>query len=154
MQQLAAGGTVDLGAQFGDAVFVGVLHLRLPRDQPCQDVIAEREIGRGRGRPCAKRYHGADGDPEQYRTDPHLLSGVGDGVTALRGLWMGQMYRSGAAMMMGLSVVMRMVLRGFGILTGTVRHQHSRAGRKHAPVGSIHRATDPLMRMVNFWEMR
>ena len=33
VEQLAAGGAVDLGAQFGDAVFVGVLLLGLARDQ-------------------------------------------------------------------------------------------------------------------------
>ena len=33
IEQLAAGGAVDLGAQFGDAVLVGVLLRRLARDQ-------------------------------------------------------------------------------------------------------------------------
>ena len=34
IEQLAAGGAVDLGAQFGDAVFIGELLLGLARDQP------------------------------------------------------------------------------------------------------------------------
>ena len=44
IEQLPAGGAVDLGAQFGDAVLVGVLHLRLARDQPGQNVVAEEQI--------------------------------------------------------------------------------------------------------------
>ena len=54
IEQLAAGGAIDLGAQLGDAVFIGVLHLGLTRDQPRQDVIAEREIGCRGGRPHAE----------------------------------------------------------------------------------------------------
>ena len=55
VEQLPAGGAIDLGAQFGDAVLIGVLHLGLTRDQPGQDVVAEREIGGGRGRPQAEQ---------------------------------------------------------------------------------------------------
>ena len=46
VEQLPAGDAVDLGAQFGDAVLVGELHLRLARDQPRQHVVVECEIGR------------------------------------------------------------------------------------------------------------
>ena len=84
VEQLAAGGAVDLGAQLGDAVFIGVLHLGLARDQPGQDIVAEGEIGRGRGRPHAEHGHGADHDPEHDRTEPHLLAGMDEGVAVLR----------------------------------------------------------------------
>ena len=80
VEQLAAGGAIDLGAQFGDAVFIGVLHLGLARDQPRQDVVAKREIGRGRRRPHAEHDDRADHDPEHDRTEPDLLAGMDDGI--------------------------------------------------------------------------
>ncbi len=49
IKQLTARGTVDPGPQFGDAVLIGVLHLRLARDQPGQNVVAKGKIGRGSG---------------------------------------------------------------------------------------------------------
>ena len=42
VEQLPAGGAVDLGAQFGDAVLVGVLLLGLARDQAFEHVVAGR----------------------------------------------------------------------------------------------------------------
>ena len=51
VEHLPAGGAVDLGAQLGDAILIGVLHLGLARDQPRQHVVAESKIGRGRSRP-------------------------------------------------------------------------------------------------------
>ena len=129
IEQLAAGGAVDLGAQFGDAVFIGVLHLGLTGDQPGQDVVAEREIGRGRGRPHAEHGHRADHDPEHDRPEPDLLAGVDEGIAVLpvgcgrRGMAC-RRAASGC-----LAMVMRMVLGVLGIMTGTVRHRHSRAGR-------------------------
>src|SRR5262249_35858161 len=47
VEQLAARKAVDLGAQFGDAILVAELHLRLARDQPGEHVFAEGEIGGG-----------------------------------------------------------------------------------------------------------
>jgi hypothetical protein len=83
VQQLAASGAVDLGAQFRHAVFVGVLHLGLAGDQSSQDVVAKREISGGCSRPQAEQRHGADHDPENNGSKPHLLAGMNDGVTAL-----------------------------------------------------------------------
>ena len=83
IEQLAAGGAVDLGAQFGDAVFIGVLHLRLAGDQAGQNVVAKREIGRGRRRPHAEHGHRADHDPEHDRPEADLLAGVDEGVAVL-----------------------------------------------------------------------
>ena len=83
IEQLAAGGAVDLGAQFGDAVFIGVLHLGLTGDQPGQDVVAEREIGRGRRRPHPEHGHRADHDPERHRAEADLLAGMHQGVAVL-----------------------------------------------------------------------
>ena len=83
IEQLAAGGAIDLGAQFGDPVFVGVLHLRLAGDQPGQNVVAEGEIGRGRRRPHAEHGHRADHDPERHRAEADLLAGMDQGIAVL-----------------------------------------------------------------------
>ena len=80
IEQLAAGGAVDLGAQLRDAVFIGVLHLGLTGDQPGQDVVAKREIGGGRRRPHAEQHDRADNDPEHDGAEPDLLAGMHDGV--------------------------------------------------------------------------
>ena len=80
VEQLPAGGAIDLGAQFGDAVFIGVLHLGLTGDQPGQDVVAKGEIGRGRRRPHAEHDDRADDDPEHDRPEPDLLAGMDDGI--------------------------------------------------------------------------
>ena len=137
VEQLAAGGAIDLGAQFGDAVFIGVLHLGLAGDQPGQNVVAEREIGRGRGRPHAEHGHRADHDPERHRAEPDLLAGVDDGVAVLRCLaaaaGMARRRAAGGCP----AVVMRMMLGILGMMTGTVRHRHSRAGRRGVPYGQI-----------------
>ena len=137
IEQLPAGGAIDLGAQFGDAVFIGVLHVRLSRDQSRQHVVAEREIGGGRGGPCAQYRDRPDHDPEHHGSEPHLLAGVDDGVAVLRGLQLGSGLRGHRPPGMRPSVIMRMVLRNLGILTRTIRHRHSRAGRKQHPFGSI-----------------
>ena len=126
IEQLAAGGAVDLGAQFGDAVFIGVLHLGLTGDQPGQDVVAKREIGGGRRRPHAEHDDGADDDPEHHRAEPDLLAGMDDGVAVTVEDGCGGMRRGTPgrrpAVIMGMVVV--------GMMTGTVRHRHSRAGRR------------------------
>ncbi len=80
VEQLAAGGAVDAGAQFGDAVLVGVLLLGLPRDQASEEIVAESEIGRGRDRPAGHDDDGADKDPKRDRSEPDLPSRMGDGV--------------------------------------------------------------------------
>ncbi len=74
---------VHLGTQFGDAVFVGVLHFRLARDQPGENVVTESKISCSRGRPHAERRHGADHDPEHHRSKPDLFAGVDQGVAIL-----------------------------------------------------------------------
>src|SRR5271169_4599996 len=48
VEQLSAGGAIDLRAQLGEAVFVGELLLGLARDESSEHVVAEREIGRSR----------------------------------------------------------------------------------------------------------
>ena len=83
VEQLAAGGAVDLGAQFRDAVFIGVLHFGLTGDQPGQDVVAKREIGGGRCRPHAEQHDRADNDPEHDGAEPDLLAGMHDGVAVI-----------------------------------------------------------------------
>ena len=131
IEQLAAGGAVDLRAQFGDAVFIGVLHLRLTGDQAGQDVVAEREIGRGCRRPHAEHGHRADHDPERHRAEADLLAGVDQRIAVLL-LGCGRHRRAARhrAARGNPAMVMRMVLGILGILTGTVRHRHSRAVRK------------------------
>ena len=80
VEQLATGGAVDAGAQFGDAVFVGVLLFGLPRDQTSEKIVAESEIGRGRDRPAGHDDDRADKDPKRDRSESNLPSGMGDGV--------------------------------------------------------------------------
>ena len=82
IEQLAAGGAVDLGAQFGDAIFVTELLLRLPCNQRAQHIVTERKIGGGRNRPSGHDHDGADRDPKGHRPESDLTSGVGDGVGA------------------------------------------------------------------------
>jgi hypothetical protein len=84
IEQLAAGRAIDPGAEFGDAVFVGVLHLGLARDQPRENVVTKGEVGCGRGRPQAEQDHRADHDPERHRTKPDLFAGMHNGVALLR----------------------------------------------------------------------
>ena len=136
VEQLAAGGAIDLGAQFGDAVFIGVLHLGLAGDQPGQDVVAKREIGGGRRRPHAEHDDGADHDPEHDRPEPDLLAGMDDGIAVAA--------RAAAAAACGdrppgrrpaVILGMMVLLLVLGIMTGTVRHRHSRAGRTGVPYG-------------------
>ena len=85
VEQLPAGGAVDLGAQFGDAVFVGELLVGLMRDQGAQHVVAEGEIGRRRDRPAGHDHKRPDADPECDRPEAHLTSGMGECVGRPRG---------------------------------------------------------------------
>ena len=136
IKQLAAGGAIDPRAQFGNAVLVGVLHIGLARDEPCQHVVAEGEVGRSRGGPDPEQRDRSHGDPEYDGSETDLPAGMRDGVAVLRFLhrgWRGA--RNGAAGVMS-SVIVRVMLRILGILTGTVRHRHSRAVLKQVPVGS------------------
>ena len=87
IEQLAAGGAVDLGAQFGDAIFIGVLHLRLTGDQAGQHVVAKGEIGRRcrrphaeHDRPCRPRSRTLPG-----RSGPACRHGPGCSRLCLRG---------------------------------------------------------------------
>ena len=135
IEQLAAGGAVDFGAQLRDAVFIGVLHLGLTGDQPGQNVVAKREIGGSRRRPHAEQHDRADNDPEHDRAEPDLLAGMHDGVAVA-------VYRRclcrmrGGAAGRGPAMIVGMVVIGI-MMTGTVRHRHSRAGRRGVPYGSI-----------------
>src|SRR5262249_59737757 len=45
IDQLPTRKAVDLGAQLGDAILIGGLHLRLPRNEPGAHVLAEGGIG-------------------------------------------------------------------------------------------------------------
>ena len=47
VEHLAAGDAVDLRAQRRDAVLIGVLHARLPRDGGADQIVAQHEIGGG-----------------------------------------------------------------------------------------------------------
>ncbi len=151
VEQLPAGGAVYLGTQFGDAVFIGVLHLGLAGDQPGQNVVAKGKIGRGRCRPHTEHHNGADDDPEHHGTEPDLLAVMDDGIAIARGgrsRLGGETARRRPAVVLGTVVLLLVV----GMMTGTVRHRHSRAGRTGVPYGSFLRGRfDPLM--VNFWEM-
>ena len=111
IEQLAAGGAIDPGAEFGNAVFVGVLHLGLARNQPRENVVAKGEIGCGRGRPQAEQDHRADHDPERHRTKPDLFAGMHNGVALLRVRrgHRGTVRRRAASG--GPAMIMRMVVR-------------------------------------------
>ena len=85
VEQLPAGGAIDLRAQFGEAVFVGELLLGLTRDEPSEHVVAEREIGRGRGRPARHDNDRPDGNPERHRAEPDLSPRVGDRIAGASG---------------------------------------------------------------------
>ena len=76
VEQLAARKAVDLGAQFGDAILVAELHLRLARDQPGEHVLAEGEIGGGADGPQRHDHQRADNDPEGDRPEAHLTAGM------------------------------------------------------------------------------
>ncbi len=72
IEQLARGDAVDLGAQFGDAVLVGELHLGLAGDQPLQHVVVEGEIGAGQHRPAGHDDQACDHEPEGDRSEADL----------------------------------------------------------------------------------
>ena len=82
IEQLAAHGAVDLSAQFGDAVLIAELLLRLPRDQRSQHIVAKRQIGRRRDRPPRHDDDGADRDPKGDGTESDLASGMRDRIGA------------------------------------------------------------------------
>ena len=84
VEQLAAGHAIDLGAQLGDAVLVGELHVGLARDQPRQHVVAEGEIGGGGERPARHDHERADHDPEGDRAEPDLAAGMEQRVVGAR----------------------------------------------------------------------
>ena len=104
IEQLAARELVDLAAQIGDAILVGVLHLRLAREQAGQHVVAEREIGGGNGRPSGHHDQRADDGPERHRSDADLPSAVTQGPAGLRRRMISER-RSGAPEAMGMAVV-------------------------------------------------
>jgi hypothetical protein len=85
VEQLSAGGAIDLRAQLGEAVFVGELLLGLARDEPLEYVVAKREIGRGRDRPARHDHDRPDGNPERHRAEPDLSPCVGDRVAGAGG---------------------------------------------------------------------
>ena len=84
VDELAAREPVDLGAQLGDAIFVGVLHLRLAGEQAGQHVVAEGEIGGGDDRPAGHDHECADDGPECDRPDAHLALAMAERPVALR----------------------------------------------------------------------
>ena len=135
IEQLAAGGTVDLRAQFGDAVLIGVLHLGLTGDQPRQDVVAKREIGGGRRRPHAQQDDRADNDPEHDGAEANLLAGMHDGVAVA--IDRCRLRRVDGTAGRRPAMIVRVVVVVGIMMTGTVRHRHSRAGRRSVPYGSI-----------------
>src|SRR6188472_1989906 len=136
IDQLTAGGTIDPRAQFGNAIFVGILHVRLPRDEPCQHIIAEGEIGRSRSRPDPEQRDGSDRNPEYDRAKPNLSAAMSKSVTApLFPHSRRQASRCRVARRMSIMIVSAM-RRVLGTLTGTVRHRYSCADLKQASGGS------------------
>jgi len=81
---LAAGELVDLAAQIGDAILIGVLHLRLAREQAGEHIVAEGEIGGGNSRPSGHHDQRADDGPERHRPDADLSSAMTQGPAGLR----------------------------------------------------------------------
>ena len=75
---------VDLRAQFGDAIFIGELHVGLPADQPGEDILAKGEIGAGGDRPHAHDDQSADDDPERHRPETDLAAGMNQSVIGER----------------------------------------------------------------------
>jgi len=149
VQQLPARGAVDLGAQLGDAVFVSVLHLGLTGDQARQDVIAEREIGGRRRRPHPEQDDRADHDPEYDRPNSDLATGMGQGVAVARLCDRGRCRMRGRTARGRPAIILRMmVLVVFGMVTRTVRHRHSHAGRMGSVRQKFPRRYEPFM--VNF----
>jgi hypothetical protein len=82
IEQLPACRAIDAGAQFGDAILVGILHFRLPRDQARQDIVTKGKIGCRCRRPRAEQRHRTDNDPEHLGSEPHLLAGVRQRIAA------------------------------------------------------------------------
>ena len=85
VQQLPAGDAVDLGAQLGDAVFIGELLVLLAGDQARQHVVVEGEIGAGGKRPAGHDHQAADRDPEGDWAEAELVAGMRDGVVGSAG---------------------------------------------------------------------
>src|SRR5262249_35287470 len=85
VEQLGARKAVARGAQLGDAILVAELHLRVARDQPGEDVLAEGEIGGGADGPPRHDHQRADHDPKGDRPDAQLASrGSSPPTAALR----------------------------------------------------------------------
>ena len=150
IEQLAAGGAIDFGAQLSDTIFVGVLHVSLAGDQACEDIIPKRKIGCSGGRPHAEHDDSADHDPEYHRSEPDLFAGMHQRIAGLR-TWYGRGMVRGRAANGCPTVVMRMVLGVLGIMTGTVRHRHSRAVPTGDPAGQA-RARDLTVSWLIFSE--
>src|SRR5205085_9266203 len=89
IEELAAGGAIDFGAQLSDTIFVGVLHVSLAGDQACEDIIPKRKIGCSGGRPHAEHDDSADHDPEYHRSEPDLFAGVHQRIAG-PGTWCGR----------------------------------------------------------------
>ena len=81
IEQLPTRGAIEPGAQFGDAVFVGVLLLGLSGEQAAKHVVAECKISGGGQRPTGHDHHGADSNPERDRSESNLPSRVGNRIT-------------------------------------------------------------------------
>jgi hypothetical protein len=146
---LPAGGAVYLRAQLGDAVFIGILHLGLTGDQPRQNVIPERKIGGSRRRPHPEQDDGADDDPEYDRPDSDLTPGMDQCIAVARLCDRGGCRMRGRTARGGAAIILRMmVLVIFGMMTRTVRHRHSHAGRMGSVRQKFPRRYEPLM--VNF----
>ena len=126
IEQLAAGGAIDLSAQFGDAVLIAELLLRLARDQRAQHVVAKGEVGRRRDRPAGHDHDGADRDPECDRPEPHLAPGMRNRIDACRRLAYFAQSRlmARAAVARSVSGMLRRVRRG--MLGGSVARNASR----------------------------
>jgi hypothetical protein len=121
VEQLAAGEAVDLTAKLGDPVFVGVLHLGLPRDQAGEQIIAEGEIGCGAGGPQGHHQQAGDRKPEHDRADADLAAGVGESVAARCFGGTGTRVLACAPRVLGRGLAGGTLAR-----TGLVRHRRSR----------------------------
>ena len=81
VEQLAAGDAVDLGAQRGNAVLVGLLHARLAGRRGAEQVVAQhqvagrQEVADGHRR---ERRAGQGGDPRADREMPDLVAARDD----------------------------------------------------------------------------
>ena len=84
VEQLTAGGAIDVRAQLSDAIFVGELLLGLARDETFEDVVAESEVGGGSGRPARHDHDRPDKNPECDRAEPDLSPRVRERIAGDR----------------------------------------------------------------------